>query len=309
MVKRKVNLVGQKTLTISLPSEWAKHYGIRKGDELSVEVNGPSLEVLALARPAGDEVVIDSSELNRTTLVSYVRYHYRNGASTIMIKCKEPHIQNIRDNKQVKVASIINEETNRLMGMEIIEQKNNHIVLKSMLYENMDDFDTFLRKIFFLLKESYDVIIDVAINNESAEQLLSNHDSATRFINYCDRLLNKYGYKNYRKTLFLHSMLESLETMVDLFEDLARKLQYMNLSKEIVPLIQEQKEFFENFTSFYYDFSLVKATALNIKRIGIEERVRKTSLSNEENIILCQLSVIPTILIRSNIGVRIGLET
>ena len=35
-MKRKVNLVGSSTLTVSLPTAWAKERGIKKGDELNV---------------------------------------------------------------------------------------------------------------------------------------------------------------------------------------------------------------------------------------------------------------------------------
>ena len=35
-MKRKVNRVGQNTLTVSLPSKWARKYNIKAGDEIVV---------------------------------------------------------------------------------------------------------------------------------------------------------------------------------------------------------------------------------------------------------------------------------
>ena len=37
-MKRKVNLVGQNTLTVSLPTKWARDNGIKKGDEINIFV-------------------------------------------------------------------------------------------------------------------------------------------------------------------------------------------------------------------------------------------------------------------------------
>ena len=35
-MKRKVNLVGQNTLTVSLPTKWAQEHGIKKGIEVEL---------------------------------------------------------------------------------------------------------------------------------------------------------------------------------------------------------------------------------------------------------------------------------
>ncbi|MDP7323990.1 MAG: AbrB/MazE/SpoVT family DNA-binding domain-containing protein [Candidatus Woesearchaeota archaeon] len=42
-MKRKVNLVGINTLTVSLPSKWVKEHNIRKGDELEMRSENDSL--------------------------------------------------------------------------------------------------------------------------------------------------------------------------------------------------------------------------------------------------------------------------
>ena len=44
-MKRKVNLVGPNTLTVSLPSSWVKKYNISKGDTLDVFEEGQNLVI------------------------------------------------------------------------------------------------------------------------------------------------------------------------------------------------------------------------------------------------------------------------
>ena len=55
-MKRKINRVGPNTLTVSLPSKWAKRYGLRKGDEINLEEQTNGTEYRLSAVPFGGYV-------------------------------------------------------------------------------------------------------------------------------------------------------------------------------------------------------------------------------------------------------------
>lgn len=310
-MKRKVVQQGPATLMVSLPSKWAKKYGINKGDEVDIEEKGTILEILAQKNPVGKDIFLDITDFDRTTLTYYLRYNYRNGSNIISLKFKEPIVYHHRYDKPVKVISVINEEVGRLMGMEIIEQKQNSCLIKCMLNEDIKDFDDFLRKVFFLIKDSYNELISCLDSGRDLEEIQHNHNSVTRFISYCTRLLNKFGYKEYKKTIFLHSMLESLEIIMDILEDTSRKisLERLDITKNSFPLIEKMSSFFNEFTEFYYNFNVKKATELNKYRIDIEKSIKeiKKGVSGDERMIISELSAI-LIILRDIIGVRIGLE-
>ena len=44
-MKRKINRVGQNTLTVSLPTKWVKKIGIKQGDELDIFEEGRNLTI------------------------------------------------------------------------------------------------------------------------------------------------------------------------------------------------------------------------------------------------------------------------
>ena len=46
-MKRKINRVGYSTLTVSLPSKWAKQYGLKPGDEVEISEDGRTLRIEA----------------------------------------------------------------------------------------------------------------------------------------------------------------------------------------------------------------------------------------------------------------------
>jgi len=292
-----------------LPSKWAKKNGIKKGDEIEVESKGSLIEISSKKSEKRKDIFLDISKLDRTTIVFHLRYHYRNGSDIIHLRFDEPLTDYYRHKKKIKVMDVINNELNRLMGMEIIDEKKDSCQIKCMVNENIDDFDNFLRKIFIMIQDCYDDLIDYANKKAEVGSIQHNHDSITRFISYCTRLLNKFGYKDYRKTLFLHSMLESLETAADIIEEvnIVINKEKISLTKQSLYILKKMRESFKDFVDFYYKYDIKKATMLNKKRIELENDFRK--INNREKIVLTELLTIPLVLIRNIIGVRIGLES
>lgn len=306
-MNRKVTLHGPATLSVSLPLKWARKYGVKKGSEINVEEKGPVLEVSAKRTFNQRNISFDVEDIDRTTLIYYLRYCYRNGIDTISLKFNELGLYHHRYKKEVNVSKIIEEEVNRLMGMEIIEQKMNYCMIKCMVHENMEDFDVFLRKIFHLISDSIAQMSNLEKDKNSLQEIKHNHDTLTRFVSYCTRLMKKFGYYDYDKTMFMHSMLEALETMMDIIEDVAIRedIESIRVSKEEIKIILQLKDFFREFVEYYYTFSTKKAAILNTKRIELTQLCNK--LSPKDKQIIGELLTI-LVIVRNIIGVRTGLE-
>ena len=56
---RKIMKVGPTTLVVSLPSNWAKQFKLKKGNELMLDIQGNSLRVSALGAVEPKEGVLD----------------------------------------------------------------------------------------------------------------------------------------------------------------------------------------------------------------------------------------------------------
>ena len=302
---RKVNLVGQNTLTISLPSKWVKHYAITKGDELDIAERGAILEISTKKSSPrkGKELAVEG--IDHSILRYYIRYHYRSGVDRITIRFRDPHIMYYRLGREVDLREIIALEVNLLMGMEIIDQTKNSFTIKCMVKEEIDDFDDFLRKSLILIKESFNDLSGFP----GGALLSTHHDALTRFISYCIRLLNKFGYKDYQKTIFLHSMLEALETITDIIDEIARHVNTntRSLSKPLRQVMKDFAVYFSSFSDFYYKFSLKGAVQLQTARVDLYKKMHTAAASEEKKEIISYLEII-LVVMRNSIGVRIGLE-
>ena len=91
-MKRKVNRVGTNTLTVSLPSKWAKNHNVNAGDDIDLEESDTSLVISKtnIVRQ-GKKAKVDATKLgrifNRTLLALY-----QHGYDEIKIHFDDPKI-------------------------------------------------------------------------------------------------------------------------------------------------------------------------------------------------------------------------
>ena len=75
-MKRKLNRVGQNTLTVSLPSEWAKTHNLKPGDDIELMESGNTLTISKSKIPEKREVTIEINEsqglFKRLILIQYL---------------------------------------------------------------------------------------------------------------------------------------------------------------------------------------------------------------------------------------------
>ena len=120
------------------PRSWAKKFDIKKGDELEVDESGNKLLIGTHKDITLNEVTIDVSNLDRTSILLYLRSAYRKGYDMIIINYTNTTTTHLRTGKDIKVNSIIAEEVRRLIGVEIINQKGTSWEAE----EDDDDGDT-----------------------------------------------------------------------------------------------------------------------------------------------------------------------
>jgi len=210
-IKRKIVLHGSSTLTVSLPSSWAKKHGVRKGDELNVEEHGRELRIgteksVGLGRK---KVEIDNfKRLGKHNIAS----SYRQGFDEIQVVC--------RDAKQIKeIRDLMSRE---ITGFEVVRQDSEGLVLKDLTGHNKNEFDIAVRRMWLLVidlsRESLEAI------KEGDSQRLSNvkilDQSVNKFCNYCLRILMKNGHSDFKKTPLYYHFVKSLEEIGDRYKDI-----------------------------------------------------------------------------------------
>src|SRR3989338_2760536 len=188
-MKRKVIQLAHKTLVVSLPSKWVKKYGVSKGGELEVEEKGQQITFFTEKTTERERITIDAGKISESALKRWVLSSlHKSGYDEIEILYKD-----------AKIASAIQQTVqDMLIGFAVVEQGRERCVIKNVATEQEKEFDTILRRAFFVTKNMCEGISEYLAENKQAAlgELLVLEKTNNQLTNFCERILNKKGYKN-----------------------------------------------------------------------------------------------------------------
>ncbi len=264
MMKRKVNLVGKNTLTVSLPSKWIKQQKIKKGDELEIIQEKDLLILNAKEKKTTKAIVIDFNKF-KDYHNFYLGYPYTEGFDIVKIKFKTP--QDIK---------IIKRDIGRCLGFEIIHQGMNSCTIKCVSDMKKEEFDNLLRRIFLSIQQMLDDTL-VAINNKgySAFKNISEQDVIIdKLGNSCLRILTKFNYQdNYLMEMAI--LIVKLENMGDSIKNaLAKKIN--KLTHKEIDYFKKVRSLFLLFYEQFYKQESKKIDKIVEDSTNIEEEILET---------------------------------
>jgi len=269
-MKRKVIQIANSTQLVSLPRKWALKYGIKKGDEMEVEEQGNKILISTDKGTDMGYKEIDINGLDRTTILYYIQTLYRAGYDEIKITFTNPTTFHFRLNENENIISIIHNEVNRLIGYEIIQQKENFCIVKNLSQSTISEFDSVLRRIFLLINDTSSDLLKGAkeMSHSLIETVEEKHDSITKFVSYCLRLLNKYGYPDHRKTAIVYHIVLTLDRLTDVLKNVARDILKIKRRFDVktIQLIQLVDQCIHTYSEYFFKFDLQKATKIYEKR-------------------------------------------
>ncbi len=276
-MKRKVIKQGHNTLTVTLPRQWAERYGVRPGDEVDIVEQESSLLINRNGNGSmPSSTTIDISGLPAPVIWRYVTSAYRAGYDEIAVTgigagkkvlysaFSYNTLEYLKDNTQGKTKlemspmEAVSACVNRLIGVEIIDQKSDFCLIKDMSEVTDKEFNNALRRIFLLLQtETENIKNGFNGDVEGMKSILIIDTNLDRFEDFCFRVLNKKGYTTFRKTNVMHSIIFTLESIGD---ELKKIAVHMLESKEkysdkIAPLFDVQIEQINRFYRLFYKFS------------------------------------------------------
>ena len=215
-MRRKINLVGQNTLTVSLPSKWVEKNNIKKGDE--VELIEESNRLILGGSNSLPSKNLDFKINKKDELLNRVIFGpYMRGFSSLTYRFDDPSI-----------ASKLMASVKKMIGFEIVEQKEKMIRLEQVSSGMDQNFIKLVYRLFFILKA----------NNESVKTFLKTPTTDFSAISelefecdkislYCRRLINMNSLNKgvADNTMFYNIIClaemsgDELEDIVDYFED------------------------------------------------------------------------------------------
>ncbi len=211
-MKRKAIQLANQTLVVSLPAKWVKQQGIKKGDEIDVEERGRELALSTEKNFQESKKIINIKDFgiikNRIILSYYLR-----GIDELEIK-----FTNLNQVKEIKERVL-----NELIGFEIIKQTSDSMILKDISTSSGQDFNSILRRIFLIIDSSAKELVNSS-NKRNIESIILTDSTINRLCYYCIRILNKIGYKDYKKTPSLYSTILILEWIGDIYKYIAKEI-------------------------------------------------------------------------------------
>jgi phosphate uptake regulator len=289
-MKRKVIQVADSTSLISLPMKWVKKYDIKKGDELEVEIQNNSLLISTDAIAKVDEVEVDITNLDRTSIMYVIRSFYRLGFDNVRLIFKNSKTIYKRKEIEVSVISVIHAEVNRLVGYEIMQERKDSCIIKDIQESSMKDFDNVLRRIFLLLndviEEFQNGVKDMDV--EALKTIEIKHDTVTKFASYCLRLLNKMTNEGPGKTSNYYHIIEILDWFMDIYKYAARDIIKYNkkLDPQVIEIFLHVKEGMDIYYKLFYKFENQKLFEINDIRSKAEKKLKLLKCKNSEEIII-----------------------
>ncbi|HID19759.1 MAG TPA: phosphate uptake regulator PhoU [Methanophagales archaeon] len=236
--KRRIQLTGGSTFTVSLPIKWAKEVGIKQGDELSlVQRSDNSLIITPLE---DKKALIKSTELVLSEKESFegnFRYliaHYLVGYD--IVKLLSPDGFGAEERKRIK-----GEVRKRLIGMEVVGESAKEIVLKSFLkYEDFTLRDAIRSMSMIILSMQEDAIssLDKSDPNLAAD-VVERDNEIDRFYLLIVRqlkaamsdpeLAKEIGVGRQRDSLGYRIIVKSMERIGDHVANIAKNSMMMKL--------------------------------------------------------------------------------
>ncbi|MCD6202979.1 MAG: phosphate uptake regulator PhoU [Methanophagales archaeon] len=229
--KRKVQLTGGSTFTISLPIKWAREAGLKPGDELYLLQRGDKSLLITPVKAKKEQM--NCAELTLTEEEGFegnFRYliaHYLVGYD--IVRLLSPKGFSAEERKRIK-----EEVRKRLIGMEVVGESAREIILKSFLkYEDFTLQDAIRSMAKIIISMHGDAIASLCKNDSNlADDIIERDNEIDRFYLLIVRqlkaamsdpeLAKKIGVDRQRESLGYRIIVKSMERIGDHVENIAR---------------------------------------------------------------------------------------
>lgn len=265
-MKRKVIQIAESTQLISLPRKWAVQYGVKKGDELDVETQGDKIVVSQHGSNTVSRISVDVTDLKPFILRALAAV-YKSGYDEVDLRFQD----------SAELVGIAAEVNQVLPGFEIIEQRPTSMQIRSVSVETESEFDNMLRRIFMITLSMAENVSELVRQRDyrKVRDALALEKTNNRLCNFCERLLNKYGYREHRNTTFIYCIVWELEKIADQYKYLCMYLEQAKprCNQQTIELLQETHHLLQAFYETYYRFDKDKVAFIATQRREMVDRI------------------------------------
>lgn len=238
---------GSGTLVVSLPSKWAKKYGLKKGDTIKFDEENGRLILSTEKAISTMKKEMTLKTTNETAIRWIMALAHKTGYDELEIFFDNPAI----------IPMIQKTVVNELPGYMIIEQSDKRCLVKAVSQALESEYENTQRRAFLvglsLAESSLQMIKEK--NYKNLTSLLSLELTNNQLSQFCERILNKHGYKEPNKTTYAYVVIWNLEKVVDEYRDICKKLAEapnVKLSNETIAMFEKTNNFFKKYYEIFY---------------------------------------------------------
>ncbi|MFH1073117.1 MAG: AbrB/MazE/SpoVT family DNA-binding domain-containing protein [Nanoarchaeota archaeon] len=283
-MKRKVIQLAGKTLVVSLPSKWARQNNVKKGQEVDVEEKGHDLLIKTQSVPEEMKKSFDAKGISERVFRWSLSSLHKQGYDEIEVLFDNPKVLEWLDDL-VK---------NLFIGFVIVDQSGKRCLVRRISQEMDKEFDTALRRAFLVTISLGESMIELYKKKERVRfaELVSLEKTNNQLTNFCERILNKMGHPDPKKTCFYYAIVWNTEKICD---DLKYFCKYISLSKnkkirfsaDVLTFLEHAIKFFKDFYAIVYKFDFRQLEALNEERKRfLREKEKYLKAKTPEEIVL-----------------------
>lgn len=282
-MKRKINRVGVSTLTVSLPSKWAKQQGLKAGDEVDVGEEGSKLLINVKDIKIEQKRVTIHLKAGQPLLRRYLTVMYKDGFDEIEITSESPIDK-----------SILKDAINAMLGFELVEAHPNRIVVRNVATPNESEFGNIFNRLFLLiLTIAKSVLEDLKTGkcnnfNEVSELELTTN----KFYCFCQRVLIKRDAETRSKTMNLYLFTSMLENAADDLRQMSKILcsEKIKISKPIMEVFENCIKYIGAVFECFSKPEILKVYNIKKQRDLLIENIY--SLFNKKNIGISEFKIV-----------------
>ena len=223
-MRRKIIQLAGKTLVVSLPSDWVKELGLKKGQEVEVSRVGRSMVIEQPSVERGHIVKVDLSGLNASLVWHSIISHYVAGAGEIQAGFSKERVMDPRTGLDVHCADAIEKVVENLIGMEIVRQSKSMITIREISSVAPEEYDNVMRRVWLtclgMVEDGSDALAKG--DSEGFKAAVRVEKNVNRLVLYALRMLNRGVASNVSAALVDARVLHSLEGFADVIASCAK---------------------------------------------------------------------------------------
>jgi phosphate uptake regulator len=278
-MKRKVNLVGQNTLTVSIPSKWVKSQGLQKGDELNLDIEGRNVIISSDEHKSHKAIEVSLGNYDKRLTRLCLNNIYRLGYNHITVQYKlERQLRYITDFCRDKV-----------QGFEITNRGKNYCVIENIFKVDEEKYDILYRRVFLLVHEMMEYLHSCLKTREKIDMEIveSCYSKINQYVNFCLRTLNKEKVEGiFSRSYLLLALLmipSTLNRMAKGFltEDMSK------FSPVSIGIYKEIMQCYKKFYELYFKRDIDEMNNLNAElEVLIKEKLVELNKNSTKNDLL-----------------------